>query len=243
MALARFFSGSLPLFILLSVFASISCHFFTLVVCYAPTRDQHQQLMHAAQLIQSTATAAGSSTAMTGDQKMEIEKILISMREEIKLQILQEQKELLDEERNAVVLKAVSNALNDAELPRMNRSHQIAEQAFSLIQKSVEYTLLGLASPNPSFAYGRRPDSPALSCFDILKSNDNLPDDPSSSDASSASSAASQNKMRSGIYWIDPSGTGNFPYAVYCDMETNGGGWTLVARLGANARVSTDFER
>lgn len=34
----------------------------------------------------------------------------------------------------------------------------------------------------------------------------------------------------SGLYYIDPDGTGPIaPYATYCDMFTDGGGWTLVA--------------
>ncbi len=34
-----------------------------------------------------------------------------------------------------------------------------------------------------------------------------------------------------GVYWIDPSGSGN-PFQVRCDMSTDGGGWTLVAYAG-----------
>jgi hypothetical protein len=48
----------------------------------------------------------------------------------------------------------------------------------------------------------------ALSCMDILN---NQPETPS------------------GLYWIDPDGSlGIEPFVCFCDMETAGGGWTLV---------------
>ncbi|MDC0714821.1 fibrinogen-like YCDxxxxGGGW domain-containing protein [Stigmatella sp. ncwal1] len=44
--------------------------------------------------------------------------------------------------------------------------------------------------------------------------------------------------MLSGVYWVQPAGAQ--PRTVYCDMETNGGGWALVYNsiLGIN---TTDF--
>ncbi len=43
---------------------------------------------------------------------------------------------------------------------------------------------------------------------------------------------------KSGTYWIDPDGTGSgAAYAVYCDQENGGGGWTLVAKVKGNNAV------
>ena len=42
----------------------------------------------------------------------------------------------------------------------------------------------------------------------------------------------------SGVYWLNPTGQPGAAYRVWCDMKTDGGGWTLIMRFKADATLA-----
>ena len=49
-----------------------------------------------------------------------------------------------------------------------------------------------------------------------------------------------ENQKKSGVYWVDGFGAMQ-PFQVFCDMVTDGGGWTLIANYGGYLSGANDF--
>merc|ERR1711968_37617 len=53
---------------------------------------------------------------------------------------------------------------------------------------------------------------------------------------SCAAVLAANSTAASGTYWINPTG---IPTKVYCDMENEGGGWSMVYRIAGSSEMKT----
>jgi hypothetical protein len=62
--------------------------------------------------------------------------------------------------------------------------------------------------------------------------------------ASCASLLAGEPGLASGVFVLDADGGGpGLPFSAYCDMQTDGGGWTRIARLAAGSRTIDSIHR